>query len=95
MTADPTTININPVKKNPMVFSMSKFLTRETLQMATSKSSTQTHSIIHTTGTEIGDCHCQTKLIALFLRWEMGLYVNRTPVIHHRSLRYLFTLTVH
>lgn len=88
MTADPTTININPVKKNPN-------LCRETLQMATSKSSTQTHSIIHTTGTEIGDCHCQTKLIALFLRWEMGLYVHRTPVIHHRSLRYLFTLTVH
>lgn len=29
MTADPTTINtgINPVKKNPMVFTMSKFLT--------------------------------------------------------------------
>lgn len=27
MTADPTTININPVKINPMVFSMSKILT--------------------------------------------------------------------
>lgn len=27
MTADPTTININPVKKTPMVFTMSKFLT--------------------------------------------------------------------
>lgn len=27
MTADPTTININPVKKKPMVFSMSKILT--------------------------------------------------------------------
>lgn len=27
MTADPTTININPVKKKPMVFTMSKILT--------------------------------------------------------------------
>lgn len=27
MTADPTTININPVKKKTMVFTMSKILT--------------------------------------------------------------------
>lgn len=27
MTVDPTTININPVKKKPMVFTMSKILT--------------------------------------------------------------------
>lgn len=27
MTADPTTINIDPVKKKPMVFTMSKILT--------------------------------------------------------------------
>lgn len=77
-----------------MVFSMSKFLTcvvkRYKWQLQN-----QAHKHIHTTRTEIGDCHCQTKLIALFLRWEMGLYVHRTPVIHHRSLHYLFTLTVH